>query len=148
MQTKSNRYYTLLVVSLINKITYIDFIAQVDSQLLAAQGGAASFNEMITQYGGTALSSTSSYGSSASQQSLVGAYGQRGRVGTEQLVELLQRQHSVFLQVAARVAETHEYCDRYDESRNICRITTHAFWCGDMQHERNVFAVQSSIWRG
>lgn len=79
---------------------------------MAAQGGEASFDNMITQYGGSALSSTSSYGSSSSHQSLVGAYGQRGRVGTEQLVDLLQRQHAVFLQVAARVAETHEYCDR------------------------------------
>ncbi len=114
--------YTLLLMLL---------FPQVDSQLMAAQGGAPSYDEILSQYPvtdqGHRHHSSSSYGHGkhghggmgggyhSNQQSSLGggAYGQRGRVGTEQLVELLQRQHGVFLQVAARVAETHEYCDRF-----------------------------------
>ena len=83
--------------------------------MMAAQGGRTSYHDMMSQY----PSSTHGHsrgmgidGPSSNQSAVEGAYGQRGRVGTPQLVELLQRQHAVFLQVASRVAETHEYCDK------------------------------------
>jgi len=60
----------------------------------------------------------SEYAVSSSYHDEVGAvaqHGQRVRIGTQQLVEQLQRQHSAFLSVAARMAETHEHCNRMRE---------------------------------
>jgi hypothetical protein len=39
-------------------------------------------------------------------------YGQRTRLGIQQLVEILQEQNKAFVRIAAHVAETHEHCEK------------------------------------
>ena len=45
-----------------------------------------------------------------------GVFSHRQRIGTSELIELVQNQYQLFLQITATVAETHELCDRMRES--------------------------------
>jgi hypothetical protein len=74
-------------------------VSQIDQQLRIAQGTydllGEEYQNLSSQMGGTPH----------------GLRHQKHRIGTSEVIELLQRQHQVFIQIAAHVAETHELCD-------------------------------------